>query len=389
MYTLLYFSTHQLKCQGVRWIIFTKFERGVKMKGLNIYQRKDGRFEGRIITEIIDGKRKFKAFFGKTTEEVVDKMNNYRDSQLIPITEDLSFSAVFTEWLHSISYRIKESTRANYLLKADKHILPAFGNENISEISQNSICKFISDKRDSGLSNRYIIDILILMKSVFKYAARTYHIFNPMDGLTMPKKEKTEVLLLTPEQEKKLMRILLANPTLTNVGVILARMTGLRIGELCALQWKDIDLEKRILTVSKTIQRIQVKGGAKKTKLVVTEPKSETSKRTIPIPASIIDLLRQFQGQADEYVLSGTEKPIEPRTIQYRFAAILKKGNLPSVHFHALRHMFATSCVKLGFDIKTLSEILGHSGVEITLNRYVHSSFEQKTEYMDRLKVAI
>ena len=359
------------------------------MKGLNIYQRKDGRFEGRIITEIIDGKRKFKAFFGKTTEEVVDKMNNYRDSQLIPITEDLSFSAVFTEWLHSISYRIKESTRANYLLKADKHILPAFGNENISEISQNSICKFISDKRDSGLSNRYIIDILILMKSVFKYAARTYHIFNPMDGLTMPKKEKTEVLLLTPEQEKKLMRILLANPTLTNVGVILARMTGLRIGELCALQWKDIDLEKRILTVSKTIQRIQVKGGAKKTKLVVTEPKSETSKRTIPIPASIIDLLRQFQGQADEYVLSGTEKPIEPRTIQYRFAAILKKGNLPSVHFHALRHMFATSCVKLGFDIKTLSEILGHSGVEITLNRYVHSSFEQKTEYMDRLKVAI
>lgn len=359
------------------------------MKGLNIYQRKDGRFEGRIITEIIDGKRKFKAFFGKTTEEVVEKMDNYRASQLIPITEKLSFSAVFNEWLHSISYRIKESTRANYLLKADKHILPAFGNDNISEISQKSICKFISDKRNSGLSNRYIIDILILMKSVFKYAARTYHIFNPMDGLAMPKKEKTEVLLLTPEQEKKLMQILLANPTLTNAGIVLARMTGLRIGELCALQWKDIDLEKRILTVSKTIQRIQVKGGAKKTKLVITEPKSETSKRNIPIPKCIIELLRQFQGQTEEFVLSDTEKPVEPRTIQYRFAAILKNGNLPSVHFHALRHMFATSCVKLGFDIKTLSEILGHSGVEITLNRYVHSSFEQKTEYMDRLKVAI
>ncbi|MBR2176906.1 MAG: site-specific integrase, partial [Clostridia bacterium] len=244
-------------------------------------------------------------------------------------------------------------------------------------------------KRNSGLSNRYIIDILILMKSVFKYAARTYHIFNPMDGLAMPKKEKTEVLLLTPEQEKKLMRILLANPTLTNAGIILARMTGLRIGELCALQWKDIDLKKRILTVSKTIQRIQAKTSAKKTKLVITEPKSETSKRNIPIPECIIELLRQFQGKAEEYLLSGTEKPIEPRTIQYRFAAILKNGNLPSVHFHALRHMFATSCVKMGFDIKTLSEILGHSGVEITLNRYVHSSFEQKTEYMDRLKVAI
>ena len=359
------------------------------MKGLNIYQRKDGRFEGRIITEIIDGKRKFKAFFGKTAEEVMNKMDNYRASQLVQITERPSFSDVFTEWLHSISYRIKESTRANYLLKANKHILPAFGNENISEISQYSVCNFISDKQNSGLSNRYIIDILILMKAVFKYAARTYHIFNPMDGLAMPKKEKTEVLLLTPEQEKKLMRILLSNPTLTNAGIVLARMTGLRIGELCALQWKDIDLEKRILTVSKTIQRIQAKGGVKKTKLIITEPKSETSKRNIPIPECIIELFCQFQGKAEEYVLSGTEKPIEPRTIQYRFAAILKNGNLPSVHFQALRHMFATSCVKLGFDIKTLSEILGHSGVEITLNRYVHSSFEQKTEYMDRLKVAI
>lgn len=359
------------------------------MKGLNIYQRKDGRFEGRIVTGIIDGKRKYKAFFGKTADEVMDKMDDYRASQFVPTAQGLSFSTVFTEWLHSISYRIKESTLANYLLKADKHILTVFGNEDTFQISQNSICQFISDKRNSGLSNRYITDILILMKSVFKYASRTYHISNPMDGLTMPKKEKTEVLLLAPELEKKLMRILLANPTLTNAGIVLARMTGLRIGELCALQWKDIDLEKRILTVSKTIQRIQVKGGAKKTKLVITEPKSETSKRNIPIPECIIELLKRFQGMAEEYVLSGTKKVVEPRTLQYRFATILKNGNLPSVHFHALRHMFATSCVKLGFDIKTLSEILGHSGVEITLNRYVHSSFEQKTEYMDRLKVAV
>ena len=165
-------------------------------------------------------------------------------------------------------------------------------------------------------------------------------------------------------------------------------MTGLRIGELCALKWADIDLEKRILTVSKTLQRIQIKGGSTKTKLILTEPKSETSKRSIPIPECLIEFLRKFQGDPEQFVLSGRAKPIEPRTMQYRFTTILKNGDLPSVHFHALRHMFPSNCVRLGFDIKSLSEILGHSGVEITLNRYVHSSFEQKTEFMVRLKLA-
>lgn len=231
-------------------------------------------------------------------------------------------------------------------------------------------------------------DILILMKSVFKYASHTYHVFNPMDGLIMPKKHKTEIRLLTQSEENRLMQIVMQNQNLTTLGIALAKMTGLRIGELCALKWKDIDLEKRNLTVRKTLQRIQVKGGNQKTKLILTDPKSETSKRTIPIPESMLDFLRKFHGEPEQFVLSGSSKPIEPKTMQYRFVSILKNGNLPSVHFHALRHMFASTCVKLGFDIKMLSEILGHSGVEITLNRYVHSSFEQKSELMNRLKMA-
>ncbi len=357
------------------------------MKGLNIYKRKDGRFEGRITTEIIDGKRKFKAFFGKTEEDVLSKMEKFKASLTQPTEKHLTLSSVFTEWFQFISYRVKASTLANYLLKSNKHIIPAFGKQNIAEIAQTSIYQFIRDKQNSGLSNRYITDILILMKSVFKYAARTYHVINPMEGIFMPKKQKAEIRLLTEAEEQKLMQIVMGNQNLTTLGIALAKLTGLRIGELCSLQWEDIDLEKRILTVKKTLQRIQVKGSSKKTKLVITEPKSETSKRSIPIPECIIGFLRKFQGKADEYLLSGSEKPIEPRTMQYRFATILKNGNLPSVHFHALRHMFASNCVKLGFDIKALSEILGHSGVEITLNRYVHSSFEQKSEFMNRLKM--
>lgn len=355
----------------------------------NVYQRKDGRYEGRITIGYDNGKRQYRAFFGKTPDETIEKMAVFRDKSTPSVNVVKTFGAVYEEWFQSISYRVKESTAANYTLKADKHLLPKFSDTAIADITQNSIYQFIREKQDSGLSNRYITDILILMKSVFKYAVRVFKINNPMDGLIMPKKQKMEIRLLTLDEEQKLMQLIAHNQNLTTMGIALAKLTGLRIGELCALRWQDIDLKKRVLTVRKTLQRIQKKNGGKKTKLVLTEPKSETSKRTIPIPECLISLLEKFQGKSEYYVLSGNEKPVEPRTMQYRFAKILKNGNLPSVHFHALRHMFASNCVKLGFDIKTLSEILGHSGVEITLNRYVHSSFERKTEFMDRLKMAV
>ena len=171
------------------------------------------------------------------------------------------------------------------------------------------------------------------------------------------------------------------------MGVALSMSTGIRIGELCGLQWQDIDLEKRILTVRKTVQRIQCKNGLRKTKLIITDPKSESSMRSIPLTESIVEFLKEFKGEDNKFVLSGKNKPLEPRTMQYRFAKILKNVNLPSVHYHSLRHVFASTCIKLGFDVKTVSELLGHSSVEITLNRYVHSSFDQKREYMERLNL--
>ena len=136
------------------------------------------------------------------------------------------------------------------------------------------------------------------------------------------------------------------------------------------------------------MQRIQCPTANSKTKLIITDPKSESSRRQIPIPDCMMDFLLKFKGKEDEYILTGTDKPIEPRAMQYRFRTILKNVKLPSVHFHALRHIFASNCIKLGFDVKALSELLGHSSVEITLNRYVHSSFEQKKEYMKRVQMA-
>ncbi len=355
----------------------------------NIYKRKDGRYEGRIPVYSSDRSRKYKAFFGKTKEEVIEKIAKYRKLMNKSQQSDISFSSAYAEWFQSIAYHIKESTAANYTLKVEKHILPYFGESRICDIDQATVYQFISDKQDKGLSNRYISDILILMKSVFKFASRKYHTPNVMDDIVMPKKQKSNVRLLSNNEENQLMTILRANQNNTSMGIILARMTGLRIGELCALQWKDLNLDLKTLTVNKTIQRIQTKNGNSKTKLIITEPKSETSKRTIPIPDCVIELLSKFKTSDDDYILSGDEKPVEPRVMQYRFAKILKNGNLPSIPFHSIRHQFASYCVKLGFDIKALSEILGHSTVEITLNLYVHSSFEQKAEYMNRLAFAV
>lgn len=355
------------------------------MEHFNIYHRRDGRWEGRISRgKKKNGTRKFQYFFGLTREEVAEKMaKERRKKSNSPVT----VNQIFSEWLENIRHKVKESTAANYHMKASKHILPVFGDKSAENLTDSDICTFIQSKQQAGLSNRYISDMLIVMKSMFKYAVRAYHIYNPMEYVEMPRAKAPEITLLDEKEQEKLQKYIRNNPNRATLGVALSMTTGIRIGELCALQWKDIDLEKRILTVSKTMQRVQIQGCDKKTKLVITEPKSESSRRKIPIPKGMADFLEKFRGNDNAYIVSGKEKPIEPRAMQYRFQKILKNVKLPSVHFHALRHIFASTCMKLGFDVKALSELLGHSSIELTLNRYVHSSLEQKIKYMERLAV--
>lgn len=358
------------------------------MTGYNIYHRQDGRYEGRISKgKRQNGRRTFQYFFGRSREDVMKKIDNSRRSVKANACNK-TVGQVFSEWFLRTKHKVKESTAAGYRMKAEKHILPFFSARLIDEVTESDVYSFIEEKQKKGLSNRYISDIIIMMKSIFKYAVKTYHIFNPMADIALPKSIKSEIILLDDKQQERLQRYVAENPSNTTLGVALSMSTGIRIGELCALQWEDVDLEKRILTIRKTIQRIMTPDGKTKTKLIITEPKSESSKRTIPIPECMVSMLEAFKGKTKEYLVSGINKAIEPRTMQNRFASILKKVKLPSIHFHALRHMFASKCVKLGFDIKTLSEILGHSSVEITLNRYVHSSFDQKREYMRRLNMS-
>ena len=354
----------------------------------NIYRRKDGRYEARVpLGKDENGKRRYRSYYGNTAEEAEYKM--------LAATEPTDSAATLTEmtvkeltleYISAIRPRLKESSEANYRMKAEKHIIPAFGNMKCCLLKANDIYTFIENKLKAGLSARYVSDIIVLLKSIFRYAARVYGINNCLEGIVMPKRTKPDIKLLSRTEQSNLMSQL--GDDLTGLGVALSLHTGLRIGEICALQWRDIDLQNRTITVSKTIQRIKNYDGKSKTKLVITEPKSASSMRVIPIPECLVIMLRKFQNSSEKYVLSGNFKPVEPRALQYRFAAILKKANLPSVHFHSLRHAFATNCIALGFDVKTLSEILGHSSVEITLNRYVHSSLDRKRACMDLIKWA-
>ncbi len=351
---------------------------------LNIYKRKDGRYEGRYFDGYkLNGEKKRHSVYGTTYEQVKARLEAIYSSMVVAVNEMMTVKELMDTWIDALKCKTKESTISNYLFKANKHIIPEFGGVMCCDLNVAAVQCFINKKLESGLSEKYVTDMVIMLKSMFKYAARVYGYPNIISAVVMPKKKRNDIHILSAQNKSKLKAYLYSNPNIENMGILLTLCTGLRVGELCGLQWEDIDFENKLLAVNRTIQRIPVGNG--KTAIIANEPKSETSKRIIPIPDMIMPLLRIYQESSEKYVLSGSDKPFEPRRIQYYFQRLLTRLGLPSVHFHALRHMFATDCIKSCCDIKDLSEVLGHSSVEITLNRYVHSSMAQKREMINRL----
>ena len=187
----------------------------------------------------------------------------------------------------------------------------------------------------------------------------------------MPKLERKQIKKISDIQQKRLVSYLKENLSLTSFGILLSLYMGLRIGELCGLKWEDVDFQNKILHIRRTVQRITCANGSRKTKIVISIPKSEMSFRDIAIPDMLMEYFEMFRNKADCFILSRTDKPVEPRTIQYRYQKILKSADIEYCNYHRLRHTFATNCAENGFDVKTLSVILGHSTVTLTLNRYM------------------
>lgn len=277
--------------------------------------------------------------------------------------------------------KLKPSTYQKYFGFCKNHIFPIMGNIRMTHLTTAQIQTFAIDRLKYGLKPQSINSILVFLHSMLKYGHRQYRF--PFPDVIYLSTERKEMRVFTPKEQHTFVSFLLEDIDIYKLGVLLALFTGVRIGELCALHWEDIKEDS--IYIRRTMQRIQNKDG-KGTQLYIGDPKTKTSVRTIPLPSFLAKYIQDFRDDTQQYFLGTPEKPIiEPRVMQYKFEKYIAAAKIEKANFHALRHSFATRCVECGFEIKTLSEILGHANVQITLNRYVHSSMELKRNNMEKL----
>ncbi|MGN0614425.1 MAG: tyrosine-type recombinase/integrase [Porcipelethomonas sp.] len=353
--------------------------------GITITKRKDGRYVGKFIVDYADnGKAQYQYVYGKTYEEAENKVLIGRQivSRFIS-GRYITVSNVYKEWLNAVVNRVKESTLANYTNKFEKHILPEFGDIPCADLTAGRINAFINKKLADGLSSSYVRDIFTVFKTLLKYAQEEYGFKLSLKNVVLPKAERKQVEKINEKEQKMLVSYLKANMSLTSFGIMLSLFMGLRIGELCGLKWEDVDFQNRILHIRRTVQRISSANGNQKTKVVISAPKSATSFREIAIPDMLMKYFEMFRDEADHFILSGADKPIEPRTMQYRYKRILRNAEVENHNYHKLRHTFATNSAEKGFHVKALSAVLGHSNVTLTLNRYIHPDHSYERRLMN------
>ena len=373
-------------------------------KGENIYKRKDGRWEGRYIKmRESDGVMVYHSVYArsyadvrkKLQRELMDVAQNQNKSAFL-VQE--SFQATAGRWLASLQPQIKISTYSKYYNILYLHLIPEFGSRNVEKISQQKIRTFCNrlltaGEMEQGLAPKTVQDILIVLKSVLRFAqAEGYSLLCSGNDVSI-RQSAGELHVLKEIEQARLCRYLYENPTSRNLGVLLCLFTGMRIGEICALRWEDISLQEMEAHICHTVQRVQVhenadesKQGRRKTELVISSPKSSSSVRCVPLAEDMISFILENFPEREGYLLTGREDYLlEPRSMQNHFKRVLAAAAIEPTNFHTLRHTFATRCIEIGIDVKSLSEILGHSSVSITMNRYVHPSMSLKKEYMNRL----
>ena len=290
--------------------------------------------------------------------------------------KSITFEAAVREWLASVRPKVRISTYAQYVTRLEKIILPCLGKTKIKDITPEMLDDFVKDLNNRGFNDNYVYDIIVQLKTVTKYIALTYDCRDPALAVEPPKyRRKTigEVEVYDEIYCRHLYKALTVSPNLTKAGILLTLFAGLKIGELCALKWADIDLENSVITVSKTLQRISIGG---KTDLSLTDVKPDSA-RKIPLAPFLNDILSRFETGSDNYFLSGKDTPVEARTMQYRLQSFLKKEDLPNISFNELRKLFINSCMRKGIDLATLADILGTTGAYLTCSK---ASMDRKIE---------
>ena len=363
----------------------------------NIHKRKDGRWEGRYQKgRKNNGNILYGSVYGKTYKETLNKLkkvkNNNIEMQLSPTTNYITFGELLDKWLRFNAHRLKGSTIYKYYRLIETHIKPTLSNILLSELNNDLLIKFVQDKINHGsllsnnkLSNSYVKTIILIINSAIKYARREEQLnISPIE-IKISKKNSSLMQLLGNEHQLKLEKYIIENPTPINTGIMISLYTGLRIGEICSLLWKNINLIDKVIYVESTIAKTY-NLEKNKVEIIIDYAKTITSQRCIPINNKLYNFLTSLPPYSDNiFVCSNTKENISVRTFQYQFHKVLKECNIPSLNFHAIRHTFATNCIKSGVDVKSLSEILGHANVSTTLKLYVHSSIDMKREQLQKL----
>lgn len=357
-----------------------------------IIRKKDGRWEARYRKgKGPDGKIRYGYCYGRSYREVKEKrekamlehmiMPNKNTKEIMP-----KFGDFADAWLKRKRHQLKDPTIQKYNGMLENHIKPFLGNYRLNEMDTSLLAKFTTELVDrKELSPKTVRCIHTLFSSIWK-SAKAETIIPLRDIiLVAPREDRKEMRILSDTETRALKKYLLEHLDPCSLGILLTMESGLRIGEICALRWDHIDLEEEWIYVDRTMYRIQCTDRKAKTEIRIDTPKTAASRRQIPISPEMKRLLRENKPDSDTYFLvSGSEEKREPRQMQRRLKNILEELNIEGVHFHTLRHTFATRCIGCGFDMKTLSEILGHSSIQVTMNRYVHPDMNMKRKSMKK-----
>lgn len=362
--------------------------------GENIYKRRDGRYEGRyVIGKTLAGKTRFGYVYARQYAEVrrlllqkkAERLGQTEDKEII---RQGTLDAWMTYWMENeLLGSVKVSSYQTYLRQINRHLRPALGHYFLSQLTPGIVYDFIEGRRAEGLADTTIRGIYRLLSAAMRFALDEGVIRkNPCRKIRVLPEKRTEQRVLSRAEHEKLRSMTSSKEELP---ALLSLYTGMRLGEVCALKWEDIDWERRTITVRRTAQRMaQTKSHAGgKTLLMIGTPKSSRSHRVLPVPEFLLERLHGMLEKEDAtgYVFGTQAHVAEPRTLQRRFKRFMEKLGIAGAHFHTLRHSFATRLLELGVDIKTVSTLLGHGSVKTTLDFYAHSLIEQQRTAIERL----
>ena len=301
--------------------------------------------------------------------------------------DNKTFEEIVVLWQADKKQYVKRSTYSAYSLLVNNHLIPAFAGA--YDVTEDMVQSFVFTKLEQGLSQKSIKDILIVLKMILRFAVKQGFMQHREIDVKFPtERERQELEVLSRSSQKQIMEYVQSHFTFMNLGIYICLCAGLRIGEVCALVWNDIDVESGVINVSKTIQRIYViEGGEKHTEVIIDTPKSKNSIREIPIARDLLKMIKPLKKVVNGsfYVLTNSAQPTEPRTYRNYYKRLMKELDMPKLKFHGLRHSFATRCIESHCDYKTVSVLLGHSNISTTLNLYVHPNMEQKKKCVEQM----